>query len=128
MGHGFYLFYLTPHFTLVYFESNVGLKNALRKWPNTGNRAKVRSAIEFHIQRCVDTHFNTDNDNDNDKDKDNDSESDKVTLICWIFRISKMQHMELYGVSAGRVRRDGMTKKSFLSKRSQVINFLRHFS
>ena len=88
------------------------------------------SAIEFHIQRYVDIdrHFNTDNDNDNDKDKDNDSESDKVTLICWIFRISKMQHMELYGVSAGWVRRDGMTKKSFLSKRSQVISFLRHFS
>ena len=46
------------------------------------------SAIEFHIQRYVDIdrHFNTDNDNDND----NDNESDKVTLICWIFWISKM--------------------------------------
>ena len=75
---------MAPHFTLVYFESNIGLKNALKLCSNAVDRAEVRSAIEFHIQRYVDIdrHFNTDNDNDNDKDKDNDSESDKVTLIC----------------------------------------------
>ena len=81
MGHGFYLFYLTPHFTLVYFESNTGLKNAQKLCLNAVDRAEVRSAIEFHIQS---RHFNIGNDNDNDY------KSDKVTFICWIFRISKM--------------------------------------
>ena len=82
----FYLFSLTPHFTLVYFESNIGLKNALKLCSNAVDRAEVRSAIEFHIQRNVDIgrHFNIGNDNDND------NKSDKVTFICWIFRISKM--------------------------------------
>ena len=111
MGHGFYLFYLTPHFTLVYFESNVGLKNALKRWTNAGGRAEVRSAVEFHIQRYVDIgrHFNTDNDHDND------NESKKKNFISWTLRIS-MWHMELYGVSAGRVRQDGTLIKSLLSK------------
>ena len=59
-------FLLDSSFHLIYFESNVGLKNVLRKWPNTGDRAKVRSAIQFHIKRYVDIdrHFNTDNYND----------------------------------------------------------------
>ena len=62
------------------------IKEAPKKWTNTGGRAEVRSAIEFYIQRCVDIgrHFNTDHDNDHDNENNN------VTLICWIFRISKM--------------------------------------
>ena len=73
MGHGFYLFYQTPHFTLVYFESNVGVKNALKKGSNAAGRADLRSAIEFHIQRDVDIgrHFDTDNDNGNDNESVN---------------------------------------------------------
>ena len=63
-------FLLDSSFHLIYFESNVGLKNALRKWTNAGGRAEGRSAIEFHIQRYVDIgrHFNTDNDNGNDNE------------------------------------------------------------
>ena len=59
--------------------TKVGLQNALKKWPNA-------AALEFHIQRYVDIdrQFNTDNYNDND------NESDKVSLICWIFRLLKM--------------------------------------
>ena len=82
----FFYFLLYSSFHAGYFESNIGLKNALKLCSNAVDRAEVRSVIEFHIQRNVNIgrHFNIGNDNDND------NKSDKVTFICWIFRISKM--------------------------------------
>ena len=49
MVHGFYLFYLTPHFTLVYFESNVGLKKRLKNGqiPAAGQRYALPLSFIF---------------------------------------------------------------------------------